>query len=342
MRQIADRAGVNRSTVSLALRNDQRLRPATRERIQALAAEMGYRQNPTVAQLMTQLRAGQQKHFQCNLAVLNFGPQPSVDDKFWRAAQKRAQTLGYGLELFQVQDTSPQRLEQILVNRGIRGVLLFSLWGVKRLPDDFRPVWDRFACCCVGIHPGNPDLHFVSDDNYFTSMAAVESLSNLGFTRIGMAMQASINIETEYRFVGGYLAAHRANSKLKQIPLILLGKTDRKGFLSWYRRSKPEVVICIQEEILEWLNEAGYEVPGDVSLVHLDLDATTSGNWAGMQQDRASRSAYAVDVVVTQINHNEMGPPPSQVAMLIESVWKNGATVGHPRQKRRKEVKLES
>ena len=331
MRHIAERAGVNRSTVSLALRNDYRLKPETRERIQAVAAEMGYRRNPTIAQLMTQLRAGQQKHFQSNIAVLNFGHRKSLEAKIWQGAQDRAKALGYGLELFHTRNTTPQRLEQILVTRGIRGVILASLWGVTRIPDEYTCIWSRFACCCIGIHPNNPDLHFVNDDNYLTSVNAVQKLAQLGFSRIGLAMHAGINIETEYRFVGGYLAAHVANPKLKRLPVLLIDPTDRDKFLSWYRRVRPEVVICIQEEILEWLTEAGCQVPQTVSLAHLDLDAT-SGGWAGMRQDRMARGSSAVDVVVSQINHNEMGPPASQLAMLRESAWESGATLAPPEQ----------
>ena len=73
MRKIAERAGVNRSTVSLALKNNQRLKPATRKKIQKLAMQMGYRKNPTLAHLMSLLRAGQKKHFHSKIAVLNFG-----------------------------------------------------------------------------------------------------------------------------------------------------------------------------------------------------------------------------------------------------------------------------
>src|SRR5258708_3337364 len=133
MRQIAQRAGVNRSTVSLALRNDPRLKAETRQKIHDLAKEMGYRQNPTVARLMTQLRAGQQKHFRSNIAVLDFGPLGEIEQQIWIGARQRAKMLGYGLEFFHVRDFAAPRLEQILVNRGIQGLIISPLWGVTTL-----------------------------------------------------------------------------------------------------------------------------------------------------------------------------------------------------------------
>lgn len=327
MGQIAKRAGVNRSTVSLALRNDRRVKVATREKIQALAAEMGFCYNPTVGQLMAQLRKGQQKHFQWNIAVLHFAERNQVNEKILQGAQKRAKMLGYGLELFNAALFTPQRLERIWVSRGIRGVILISLWRTRRLPDEFLYLWNKFACCCVGVHPTNPDLHFVGDDNYFTAFTAVEKLVQFGFSQIGLAMEMGINIETEQRFIGGYLAARQGNPKVSQVPILLLEKLDREKFLAWFRKFRPKAVICIQGEILDWLVEAGYKVPEDVSLAHLDLDATKTGSWAGMRQDRPGRGAFAVDVLASQINHNEMGSPASQIAMLTESTWEDGSTL---------------
>jgi len=330
MGQIAERAGVNRSTVSLALRNDRRIKPETRQRIQALAVEMGFCYNPTVAQLMAQLRKGQQKHFQCNIAVLHFADKTLLNQTILEGARDRAKMLGYGLELFDASEFSPQRLEQIWVSRGIRGAILICLWRTRRLPDEFLPVWSKFACCCVGVHPTNPDLHYVGDDNYFTSYAAAEKLAQGGFSNIGLAMECGINIETEGRFIGGFLAACHANPTAHPVPTLLLERNDREKFLTWYRQYKPQAIVCIQEQMASWLVDAGYKVPEDVSLAHLDLEATSSGHWAGMRQNRAARGAFAIDVIATQINNNESGAPHSQLAMMTESLWEAGLTVAFP------------
>ena len=238
LRQIAERAGVDRSTVSLALRNDYRLKPETRERIQAVAAEMGYRRNPTVAQLMTQLRAGQKHHFHSNLALLDFGishvtPHTELRD----GVDRHAHDLGYGLEIFHGREITPRRLEQILIARGIKGLLITSLWGDNRLPDSFITLWPKFSCCVIGAHSINPELHFVADDNYSTAMRAVEELRRLGFRRIGLAIHKKINFQMEYRFVAGYLAGHLSHSPLRYPPVLLLEPDSRAEFLSCKRQA---------------------------------------------------------------------------------------------------------
>ncbi len=52
MAHVAKRAGVHVTTVSLALRNHPSLPEHTKERIRALAAEMGYRPDPSLRALM--------------------------------------------------------------------------------------------------------------------------------------------------------------------------------------------------------------------------------------------------------------------------------------------------
>ena len=58
LQDVADRAGVHRSTVALALRDNPRISSATRQRVQAIARELGYQLNPLVAALMSARRSG--------------------------------------------------------------------------------------------------------------------------------------------------------------------------------------------------------------------------------------------------------------------------------------------
>ena len=58
LQDVADRAGVHRSTVALALRDHPRIPEATRVRIKAVADQLGYRVNPFVAALMQSRRVG--------------------------------------------------------------------------------------------------------------------------------------------------------------------------------------------------------------------------------------------------------------------------------------------
>ncbi len=103
-------------------------------------------------------------------------------------------------------------------------------------------------------------------------------------------------------------------------------ESSQGAMLSWYKREKPDAILCIQIEPLAWLRAAGFKVPEDVSLVHLDT-STTGEQWAGMKTDRHSRGAIAIDIIVAQINCNETGVPLSQRATLTQSSWTTGSTL---------------
>ena len=73
MTAVAKRAGVHTTTVSLALRNHPSLPVTTRERIQALAREMGYRPDPGLAALVAyRSRLNPPKHRQTLAYIPNW------------------------------------------------------------------------------------------------------------------------------------------------------------------------------------------------------------------------------------------------------------------------------
>jgi transcriptional regulator with XRE-family HTH domain len=77
MQEVADRAQVSRMTVSRALRNDPKISLATRERVQQIARDMGYRTNALVSALMSNLRQTRAPSDVTTLAFLTSMPSRS-------------------------------------------------------------------------------------------------------------------------------------------------------------------------------------------------------------------------------------------------------------------------
>lgn len=71
LREVAREAGLTKSAVSLALRHDPRIPPATRRRVAACARRLGYRRNAVVAHLMSELRRGTEAGPRATVALLN-------------------------------------------------------------------------------------------------------------------------------------------------------------------------------------------------------------------------------------------------------------------------------
>ena len=103
--QIAARAGVSRTTVSFALRNNPKIPKKTADLVRAIAQQLGYRPNPRVAAVMAHIRraravpAGERIAF----VWVHTSRAESARDLFLQrvflGAKARAEALGYSLEM---------------------------------------------------------------------------------------------------------------------------------------------------------------------------------------------------------------------------------------------------
>ncbi len=334
MQDVANAAGVGKATVSLALRDDPRLRPETRKRIQELAEKMGYRTNATVANLMAQLRASKTPKYQATLGFINASPYrdafsglPTFRD--WiTGCKRRAAQLGYGLDEFWLNEPglTPARLTRILESRGIRGLVFCGILDHDAMPAEFAPLWTNCASVVVGIRTSTPPLHFVCNDQYTTAKSAVFELLKLGYQRPGLVMIPRVDEIVDCRFSAGFWAGQLEIPEAKRAPIAHLNESDQSGFRAWFTKHQPDVVVCIHTEVKRWLDNLGARVPEHVGLAHLDRTPDMT-DWAGMQQNNDLVGAAAVDMLIGQLHRNESGLPKFTKSMFIQSTWITSGSV---------------
>src|SRR5437870_5042185 len=103
LRSLAAEAGVSLTTMSFALRNSREVSAATRTRLQRLARVRGYRSNPLVTALFSQVRTRQPQGGHQVIAYLNtWWPRSawetcSTKTGQFRGAAARAAELGFRL-----------------------------------------------------------------------------------------------------------------------------------------------------------------------------------------------------------------------------------------------------
>lgn len=333
MQQIADKAGVSKSAVSLALKNDPRLPEATRTRIQHIADELGYRRNPVMASLMAQLRASKTPKFQANLAWLNCSPdrekmQWHTFRDFRKGAGERAYELGYGVEDFWIDEPNmtPGRLAQILDTRSIRGLVAAASMQPGTLHDGYDDFWNRFSCSVVGIDNIKPRMPCATVDHFQTSKTATIEALKLGYKRPGMVLEPELDALLDDKFSGGYVAARLILPIRQQLPIHPFHWSKEEPFKRWFAKHKPDVIITPHVDIRRWLEQDGVSVPGDVGLIHLDLPPGENA-WAGMKQNNVLVGANAADLVINQITRSEKGPWDNPKLVLIRSKWVTGPSV---------------
>lgn len=343
MAQIAKAAGVAKSTVSLALRNDLRVSPAQRKRIQRIATKMGYQTNALVARLMYELRASGKGRFVATLAILNCNPDQDIAErnpavkKLCEGIALRARELGYAVDSFWLRDpgVSIERLASILRSRGIQGVI-FHAFGVDADLMDLDPegvLWNHFAAVTAGVRLRHPPLSFSTNDHYETGFQLSLNLQRLGYKRPGIVIEEWVNERLDRRFVYGFLAACKDTVDAVP-PLYMKGsgsaegnsENDREDFVKWLQNNKPDACGCLNRYIPDWLDELRIRYPEDMGVAFLDLSDATAG-MAGMDQRKLETGKSAVDVLIGQIHRNESSPPSSQHGVLVESLWRMGSGV---------------
>jgi LacI family transcriptional regulator len=343
MAEIARRAGVAKSTVSLALRNDPRITVRQRKRIQKLAAQMGYQTNALVARLMAELRQSRRQKHVASLAVINLWKGPAEANLQTRNAQSwlegfqdRAAQMGYSIDRFWLNDpeVKPARLARILEARNVQGVVFFGVRDEDCLVGA-RAIWMRFPSVVTGARLRKPPLSFVMNDQYHAAAQACRQLTTTGYRRIGIVLDRWVDKVGEHRYIAGYLTA--LGDAARSVPPLILepGRPDekyprqahRRHFADWVRRHRPDACLCINSYLLDWLTEMGVAIPGEMGFALLDLPEDLRGRVAGMDPRSRETGKKAIDVLVAQLHRGELGIPEIQTGTMIENQWVPGDTV---------------
>lgn len=329
LRTVARAAGVSVSTVSRALRGHPLLNAGTVAAVRAAAVRLGYRANPLISDVMRRVRhRGRPQHLG-TIAYLTFHATASAwrDNATYRefhdGAARRAAELGFGLELVWAREPhlAPQRLTAILRTRGIAGLIVgprpTQTVGAELLD------WSHFSAAVLGM-PLRGVVHHRAGSFHANSMETLlAALGARGYRRPGLALLP----EQAHTTDRGWLAAwdffqHRLPTA-DRVPLLVPKATPEAAFARWWRRHRPDVVIGLQDEFVDWLRALGRRVPDDVGFARLSRPLV-DGAPAGLHQFPAAIGMAAVDLVANQIFSGERGLPAIPRALLIEGRWCDG------------------
>lgn len=328
MKDVARLAGVARSTVSLALRNDPTIPAATRNRIRAAARQLGYRANPLVSALMTSLHARRTANRHAVLAYVTcdpgFAPWRSyrMFIELHEGARQRARDLGYELEEFSLSSPgmTPARFVQVLQARGILGLLIAPLpRAVRELTFDL----DGLAVVGIDMSVAAPIVERVSNDHFQSAVLAVENCRRLGYRRIGYIVSRELSARLEHRWRAALemmLADAPARDRVR--PLMPADTFAIPAAIpAWYARERPEVVIMSE------LDPHGcYGLPPKVGLVSLSLEEQSVGRVAGIFQDNRRMGAVAIEHLVARLERSEFGADDRGRIHTLAGHWVDGGS----------------
>lgn len=276
MHDVARVAGVSHQTVSRVLNGHPSVRPETRERVQAAIAELGYRRNPIARALVTR-----RTHTIGLLAPAStlFGPTSLVI-----AVEQAARSHGWYVSLASLTDFAPASVETAIdhfVGQQVDGLVVVA------------PVLSAVEACstaALGVPTvvvatdAEPSAAFdvVAIDQEAGARLAVRHLLDLGHPTVTHLAGPSDWLDAIVRLRGWRAELVAADA---DIPPVWMGDwSAASGFrvgLDLVSMGKlPTAVFAANDlmaiGLIRALVEAGFSVPGDVSVVGFD-DIDTSG-----------------------------------------------------------------
>lgn len=333
LNDVARAARLTKSAVSLALRHDPRIPVATQRRVKACAKKLGYRQNPVIAHLMSELRRAADIAPSATIAVLNLNEDPLAFTRhptiptYLRGIKQRASSLGYTVDTIgaPVSTMDGSRLLQILRARGIRGCILTGMMRSNRLLPSLAPVWRKIPCVVTGVRTENPQLPFACADHHAVSQMAVAMALQMGRSRPALVLDRRIDELVQGRFSAGFLMAQRGIPFKARIPPLYhddeKGRPD--GFARWILRRRPDAILTLYHVVEDWLQASGRRASRDIALVQLEW-RPRQVSWPGVDQHNDRTGAAAVDLLMQMIHAGETALQTNPRAFFIEPSWRWG------------------
>ncbi len=257
---------MSKSLVSLALSGSPKVSPASRERIEQAAAELGYRPNAAARSLSVRRSR--------TIGVLILDLHNPVFAEILDGVQSEVRQHGFNTMLVTGGENPALEQEEIetLLEFQVEGLILIS----HRLPGD---VLQRFAAEVPTVVVTRDDLtgpgiDTVGNDDVAGARIAVDHLVKLGHRRI-VCLNGGDNPVSHLR-AQGYSDAMTAHGLADQIDILPGGLTDSSG----YRAAEAALVLkptalVVANDIAAIgataaVENAGLRVPEDVSVIGYD------------------------------------------------------------------------
>jgi len=327
MADVARAAGVHQTTVSRALRNDPRIRAEVRERIKAVAEDLGYRPNPLLSVLGTLRRQRAIAPYETPLAYIHkAAANHRLATSHLEGARRMATQLGFKLEVFTLDaGLNAKRLNDILVTRSIQGIIIGPL---PEAHGCFALEWDKFCTVVIEYSFTDPVFDRVATDSYSTMNQVIVECRRRGFSRLGPVLAEVVDERNEGLLSAAYALSRERDAGLADIPALILPGWNGKDFMRWLKRHRPQVVISsnlLLPQIHKSLRDAKLRTPADIGLVN--LNATPGASYSGICEKTESIGAQAIRLLVDKLNHNERGIPSARTTLLTQGYWLEGRTL---------------
>ena len=330
LRIVARKCGVSHSTAALAFRNPNRVAARTRERIFAVAKDLGYQRNPAAAALASGSERSLAHGHGAPLVFLTWEIDPDARNKptiFEKEVHFWADRLGYQmrrLELGLVQE--PQRSLDIHYAQGASGLILGPTYRWAELD------LSRFAVVrCSGSNERS-GYHSITHDVFGETVVVFQKARELGYKAVGCILRQHVpTIKDDLIRHGAVLAAlNELGPGERHVPPLLGGFYDLPELGSWLKRYEPDAVIGFSDGDLWTLKAQNIEIPEKLGFAAMHcLDHR--GNCAGIRYNVDGIARQAVQQLDHLLRFRELGKPETVRDTVLNFAWQDGTSLPRKR-----------
>lgn len=261
---VARLAGVNKSTVSRALRDCSHVGKATREKVRKAAAALDYHPDPVIARMAAERwrKDGRQRLEPLGVLV---GKHSDRSSRLVRYARSMSVSYGYEVDVLNLSDfVNWESLSRRLKYRNVEKLIAIGFEEGEVLDTELVESFKVVSCGAILEQPVcSVDLDWIRMLDL-----AIEYFRRQGLERIGLALEG---VEPRERRILKTRYDRRLYDLGGSLPVFESGANigvQRDSFLCWLNHYKPDGVICLGFELLEEMRGALAEGMPFASLEH--------------------------------------------------------------------------
>ena len=325
--QIANRAGVDRSLVSLALRNSPKVAKSTRLRIQHLAHELGYRPNAALAEAARVRFRGRTRAREAVAYLRTLHQSPKRSWLQTDALDRRLEELGYQMSIYDPQDyPGDAALSRTLFQRGIRAVVMEQV-GLHDTEHELD--WQKFCVVRCGLlRATRYRVDEVRLDFMGVVNAAVARLAALGCRRIACVIDGEKEFASDQLLLQSAQGAWRRPGGDTAVASVIWwdhARGDAASVGTQVAKAKPDGIILSTHPYLDLLRQVRpemHQLPA-VVLIGDNLPESYPGAFSFVPQ-MPLIAALAAEHLAGLIANHQYGLPSRQLSLTIVPPWRDG------------------
>ncbi|MCD8481321.1 MAG: LacI family transcriptional regulator [Verrucomicrobia bacterium] len=275
---IAEQVGVSMMTVSLALRDSPRISAKTKAKVLAKAEQLGYTRDPEVSRLMAYIRNRRVTKLQANLGFMHCLPEGfNTSTYIWslyEGCKKQAANMGYSLNTLCLtqKGMTRRRMAEIIDSRNIQGVVMAPIPPELGFQPGERMDPNQIAGVNIGYSVTDPLYSRVTFNHYQAIFSGYGSTAELGYQRIGLALQTVASRRVRDLWLAGFTAWQTVNLRSLRVEPLIVEEDWKDSLHFWLKSQKPDVVLTQTLQTLDTISSLGFKVPQDVGVAFLNAN----------------------------------------------------------------------